>query len=325
MKNVGRKLLIDGEGPLYKQLAGLIHEEIRQGLIEPNSSLPTVRELAEEMSLSPGTVMHAYEELETRGVINKVRGRGTFVRSQIDTQAGKKDRAMQIMDNLFCDMQELGFSLRETQIYFDLKMRGLEDIPSLVNVMVVDCNPEALSVIANQISTVRGVQVQCRLLDDLAFVPGLMEAQPDIIVTTANHFDVVTNAVREDFVMRVVLSPSRNTIAKLAKIEGDSVGILTASDRFAQIISDVFGDFYPWLSQTPQLLFGDKKIESFLDSVDTIILPDYYSKLCSQSDLSAIRAFQDSGGSTIEFTYHIDAGSLMYLEQRIENVLTNRQ
>ena len=321
---MGRKFLPDGEGPLYKQLANLIHDDIKQGIIEPHSSLPTVRELAEDMTLSPGTVMHAYNELETLGVIEKVRGRGTFVRSQIDTQAGKKERAMQIMDNLFCDMQELGFTLRETQIYFDLKMHGLEDIPKLANVMVVDCNPEALCVIANQISAVRGAQVQCRLLDDLAFIPDLMETKPDVIVTTSNHFDIVTHAVKEDLVTRVVLSPSQSTVAKLAKSDDERVGIITASDRFAQIVSDVCRDFFPGLSQTPYLIFGDEKIESFLSSIDTVVLPDCYSKLCSQSDISAIRAFQDSGGNIIEFTYHIDAGSLMYLEQKIESVLTSR-
>ena len=324
LKTIGRKLLPDGEGPLYKQLADLILEEIKQGILEPNSNLPTVRDLAEEMSLSTGTVMHAYNELETLGVIEKIRGSGTFVRNQIDTQAGKKDRAMQIMDNLFRDMQELGFSVRETQIYFDLKLRGVEDTPNQANVLVVDCNPEALSIIANQISAVRGAQVSCRLLDDLSSVPGLLDTNPDVIVTTATHFDMVASLTREDLVTRVVLSPSRNTIASLAKVENNRIGMLTASDRFAQIVGNICNDFSSKFSQMPHMLFGDESVGDFIDSLDTIILPDHYSRLCSQADLLAIRAFEESGGSIIKFTYRIDAGSLMYLEQKIENVLTSR-
>ena len=325
MKSAVRKLPPNGEGPLYKQLADLIHEEIKQGIIEPNSNLPTVRDLADEMSLSPGTVMHAYDELEAMGIVDKVRGSGTFVRCQSEIQTGKKDRAMQIMDNMFFDMQQLGFSLRQTQIYFDLKMRGLEDIPKLARVMAVDCNPEALSVITNQISELRGVQVRSSLLDDLAFVTELLEERPDIIVTTANHFDMVANTARKDLVTKVVLSPSRNTIAKLAKTEHEKVGIFTASDRFAEIIGNVCSDFSGLPEKIPHLLFGDDKKESFLKSLDTAILPNYYSQFCSQSDISAIRAFQEAGGNIIEFTYHIDAGSLMYLEQKIETVLANKQ
>jgi len=326
MKKNKRTLPPGGKGPLYKQLANLIHTEISQGVIPPESSLPTVRDLAQEMMLSAGTVMHAYDELERLGIIEKVRGRGTFVCLQNNALHDKKERAMRLMDDLLSDMQKLGFSLHETQTLFDLKMRSAEYIPGTARVLVIDCNPEALFVIADQIEQVRGAQVECRLLNDLSHIPGLMEDNPDIIVTTASHYEmVVQSAAREDRVCRVVLSPSQNTVAKLAKAQGGKVGILTASNRFAWIINQVCDELSPGTSKTPHLLFGSERTEDFLFTLDTLILPDYYARLCTQSDIEVIRAFAESDGNVIEFTYHIDAGSLMYLEQRIESVLENKE
>jgi len=306
----------------------MIFAEIEQGLLKPGGNLPTVRELAGEMKLSTGTVKHAYDELERLGVIEKVQGRGTFVRNRSDEAAqGKKDRAMLLIDGLLDDMQNLGFSRRETQIFFDLKMREREDRPRQARVVVVDCNPEALYVISNQIARIRGADVESSLLDDFSNAPALMDADPDIIVTTANHYETVAQAAaNEDRVSRVALSPSRTTVAKLAKAEsGGRVGIMAVSDRFAWIIGTVCAELAPDGSAIPHKLFGKDCAGDFLNALDTVILPDYYTRLCSQSDLTAIRAFQEAGGDVVEFTYHIDEGSLMYLEQRIESVLASKE
>jgi len=326
-KSSKRILPPDGEGPLYKQLADMIIMEVEQGLLEPTDNLPTVRELAVEMKLSTGTIKHAYDELERLGYIEKVRGRGTFVRQKDDEAVqGKKDRAMRIMDSLLDDMQDMGFTLRDTQIFFNLKMREREDLPRSAHVVVVDCNPEALFLISEQVTLIRGAEVESRMLEGFALAPGSGEADPDLVVTTANHYETVAQASKhEDRVSRVVLSPSRSTVARLAKVEtAGNVGIMTASERFAGIIRRVYAELSSESADIPHLLFGGEGAETFLNSLDTVILPDKYSRFCSQDDLAAIHGFQQAGGGVIEFSYHIDAGSLMYLEQRIEKVLAGK-
>jgi len=325
-EGIARTLPQNGEGPLYKQLANMILHEIEDGTFGSSCNLPTVRALAQETSLSAGTVKHAYDELERLGVIEKVRGRGTFVSAQDDLGYGKKDRAMQLMDNLLEEMRTLGFSLRETQIFFDLKMREQENVPRTARILVIDCNPEALLVISDQISKIRGAGVECRLLDDLTKIPSLVSDDYDIIVTTANHYEIVAQAVaREERVCRVVLSTSQSTVARLVKADDAvEVGIMTVSDRFARIIKAVCSELSPNEFIATRCLFGEESFGDFLKGLDVVIIPDYYSRLCKANELSAIRAFQDAGGVVIEFTYHIDAGSLMYLEQRIESVLASK-
>ena len=65
--------------PLFDQLRTQIIDGIRDGRLPPGTRLPTVRELAGQMSLAVNTVARAYRELETAGVL-ETRGRfGTFV------------------------------------------------------------------------------------------------------------------------------------------------------------------------------------------------------------------------------------------------------
>src|SRR3954462_7611630 len=68
-----------GGKPLFDQLRSQIIEGIRSGRLEPGTRLPTVRELASELSMAVNTVARAYRELETAGIL-ETRGRfGTFV------------------------------------------------------------------------------------------------------------------------------------------------------------------------------------------------------------------------------------------------------
>src|SRR5690349_10347902 len=65
--------------PLFDQLRTQIIDGVRDGKLPPGTRLPTVRELAGQMSLAVNTVARAYRELESAGVL-ETRGRfGTFV------------------------------------------------------------------------------------------------------------------------------------------------------------------------------------------------------------------------------------------------------
>lgn len=65
--------------PLYLQLLQQIKHQIATGRLEPNTELPSVRQLAQQLVVNPNTVVRAYRELELAGLIYKKRGAGTFV------------------------------------------------------------------------------------------------------------------------------------------------------------------------------------------------------------------------------------------------------
>lgn len=65
--------------PIYEQIVARIKEAILKGVISPKDKLPSIRELARVISTNPNTVSKAYNELERQGVIETLRGKGTYV------------------------------------------------------------------------------------------------------------------------------------------------------------------------------------------------------------------------------------------------------
>ena len=71
--------------PIYEQILEKFRLLILSGAMEPDSRMPSVRQLAMELSINPNTIQRAYMELEQQGLIYPVKGRGSFVtgRSEI--------------------------------------------------------------------------------------------------------------------------------------------------------------------------------------------------------------------------------------------------
>lgn len=69
--------------PLYRQIAQYFEAEISAGNYPPNSILPSERELARLFSVNRSTVVAAYDELESLGLVDRIKGSGTRVSGDI--------------------------------------------------------------------------------------------------------------------------------------------------------------------------------------------------------------------------------------------------
>ena len=67
---------------LYRQLANSLRERILGGTLPSGASLPTEFELSAAYGVSRGTVRQALSLLSDEGLIERVPGRGTFVRQR---------------------------------------------------------------------------------------------------------------------------------------------------------------------------------------------------------------------------------------------------
>ena len=76
--------------PLYAQLERGIRAAIATGRLAPGTQLPTVRELAVELSVNANTVSRVYVDLERAGVLQTRRGVGTFVSNEPPPQVALK-------------------------------------------------------------------------------------------------------------------------------------------------------------------------------------------------------------------------------------------
>jgi GntR family transcriptional regulator len=78
--------------PVYRQIIDQVLGGIATGALRPGDRLPTVRQLAVDLSVNPNTVIRAYRELEIREVIGTQQGTGTFV---MDRKPQRDDRERQ--------------------------------------------------------------------------------------------------------------------------------------------------------------------------------------------------------------------------------------
>ena len=65
--------------PIYVQLIEGVKHALEVGTLRPAERLPTVRGLAEELTVAPNTVVKAYSELQRMGLIESRPGVGTVV------------------------------------------------------------------------------------------------------------------------------------------------------------------------------------------------------------------------------------------------------
>ena len=65
--------------PIYEQVKDGFRRLILNGVLPPDSKLPSVRELAGQLAINPNTIQRAYRELEAEGCICSAPGRGSFV------------------------------------------------------------------------------------------------------------------------------------------------------------------------------------------------------------------------------------------------------
>ncbi len=105
--------------PLYEQIVDRFKHLILCGALQEDEKLPSVRNLAMELSINPNTIQKAYGELEREGYIYSVKGRGNFVSSsKILVEHKKRELKLQIRD-LVKEAESIG--LRKSEIIEYLK------------------------------------------------------------------------------------------------------------------------------------------------------------------------------------------------------------
>src|SRR5882724_5414084 len=68
--------------PVYRQIMDQVLAAMASGRLTTGDQLPTVRQLAVDLSINPNTVIRAYRELEIRGFLDTHQGSGTFIAAQ---------------------------------------------------------------------------------------------------------------------------------------------------------------------------------------------------------------------------------------------------
>ena len=111
--------------PIYLQIAGQIKRSVAGGRLKAEDPLPSVRQLAVELTVNPNTVARAYLELEHEGVIYKRQGQGTYVSAHA-MEASRRERrkfVTALFEKALAEAVNAGVPMSEVDEVYDRLMR----------------------------------------------------------------------------------------------------------------------------------------------------------------------------------------------------------
>jgi len=103
--------------PVYRQIIDQVLGGIAGGSLAAGYQLPTVRQVAVDLSINPNTVVRAYRELEIRGVLETQQGTGTFISQQKvkHDEVERRRQLTQLVSEFVSRAGAAGFTIEELQ------------------------------------------------------------------------------------------------------------------------------------------------------------------------------------------------------------------
>ncbi len=99
--------------PIYEQVVERFKELILKGIIQTDEKIPSVRNLAVDLSINPNTIQRAYTELERQGYIYTVKGKGNFASESSGLLAQYKQEILMQFRALFQTAVSIGMTEEE--------------------------------------------------------------------------------------------------------------------------------------------------------------------------------------------------------------------
>ena len=81
--------------PIYRQIVEQVKYQAASGRLDGGEKLPSIRALAKDLKINPRTVVRAYEELRSAGLVVMRHGQGVFLSERRSSApAGERRRAI---------------------------------------------------------------------------------------------------------------------------------------------------------------------------------------------------------------------------------------
>lgn len=101
--------------PIYAQITDEVRQQIAAGVLVQGDKLPSVRELAVELSINPNTIQRAYRQLEMEGWIATVPGKGCFVCGRPMEDPREELKLLQAFEDAVKKLLSMGYTPQELE------------------------------------------------------------------------------------------------------------------------------------------------------------------------------------------------------------------
>ena len=114
---------------IYEQIVRQVHFAIAEEALRPGQLLPSARTLSVELAINPNTVVRAYQQLQSDGLLETIRGRGLAVRPGA-TERCKQSRRLLIgqrLRSVLTEALQAGLSRDDVQSLVDEQLNQLSE------------------------------------------------------------------------------------------------------------------------------------------------------------------------------------------------------
>lgn len=311
----------DRTRPLYLQLAERFESAIAAGDYSPGDQLPTENELRQTAGVSKGTIKSAYTHLQNMGIVRKIRGSGVYVK-----EYGEADQSPHaIIEELFNKLtRQYGMSVSDAYRLFREQLELSYAESDLVNVTLVDCNAETISILQKQLEHIPGLSLTTILFNDLLFTgKAMLDPGCELVITTQLHYPGVCRYTEP---LKIPTEPfalmeTKETLVALSKLqESQRVCVVYRSDAFLSSVR------YTWrlLKKRGQIIpcredDMDTLNRHGMSGMPFLVAPDYMEHSSSQT-LQAVFRARAAGSAIIPICFEVDQGSILHLTQLIEGI-----
>lgn len=106
--------------PVYEQIINQLESFVLNDILTPHTQLPSVRGLSVELSINPNTIQKSYSELDHRGIIYSVPGRGCFISEDAKSILSNLSRSkLSSLEDLFSELKVAGVTKDEIKTIVD--------------------------------------------------------------------------------------------------------------------------------------------------------------------------------------------------------------
>ncbi|MBR6766998.1 MAG: GntR family transcriptional regulator [Clostridia bacterium] len=301
----------DSDIPIYKQLVDQINAQIRSGVLKTGDQLPTVREMAEQLNLSCGTVKRVYDRLQEMGDIEMTRRRGTFVKYVRQDRDSRKIQAMAAIDRMIRQLTDLNFSPAEINIFVSLKMREWGLKWSGIRISVVTEYTDMAAFIERQLENIGNAAAVVWSARQVRDYPYNLDEQSDVILASPENARWLENVLPDrSKLIRVAFCMEKECLMALAGASG-RIGVLSSEDITLELVRE-----YLPAGENEVILLKDGN-ESMAEGFDWLVKPEGLMEETASAD--------ERHPGIIALRYGIDEGSMIYLEERIARIREERQ
>lgn len=242
--------------PLRNQLQGLIEYGISCGELAPGEMLPSVRELAEMLSVAPMTVSQVYADLKEAGLLQTKPGAGTFVSHRpppFSSDPVSLAHLYRQVDDLIEQSLKLGMAASDLVAVINARAGRVNTVGRRRRIAMIGLFEQATESYGQFIADRLGGEV-----DVDPFTISALESDPqamanakgaDLVVTIVNRLQQVTALIPGAKVVAIRFTPSEETRRALASLDPLArVTVVSLFPEFLPILKNGVERFAPHVS-----------------------------------------------------------------------------